>query len=121
MKYKKNTAKLAVIGLAAAVGTTGVYVAVNHAGTAAGPVDEEEKGQEQDLKGTTGKLMEDTEADRPVSQDPTVTKEETVYVTANADGSVREISVSDRLKNAGSTNGALLDRTDLTGIQNLKG
>ena len=53
--------------------------------------------------------------------DFTVSKEETVFATANPDGSVSQVSVSDWLKNSGNTVGALLDKTDLTDIENVKG
>lgn len=51
---------------------------------------------------------------------PTVTKEETVYVNAAADGSKTKVTVSDWLKNAGVEN-VLNDQSDLTGIVNVKG
>ena len=51
---------------------------------------------------------------------PTVTKEETVYVNAAADGSKTKVTVSDWLKNAGTEN-VLNDQSDLTGIVNVKG
>ena len=55
------------------------------------------------------------------SSDYTISKEETVYVTANPDGTTNQISVSDWLKNSGTNSGALLDKTDLTNIENVKG
>jgi putative membrane protein len=52
--------------------------------------------------------------------DETLSKDETVYVLANADGSVQKIIVSDWLKNAlGSAQ--LTDESQLTGIENVKG
>lgn len=51
---------------------------------------------------------------------PAVTKEETVYVNAAADGSKTKVTVSDWLKNAGVEN-VLNDQSDLTGIVNIKG
>ncbi len=51
---------------------------------------------------------------------PAVTKEETVYVNAAADGSKTKVTVSDWLKNAGVEN-VLSDQSDLTGIVNVKG
>lgn len=49
-----------------------------------------------------------------------VTKEESVYVNAGADGSVTGITVSDWLKNAG-VNGTISDKSTLKDIQNVKG
>ena len=49
-----------------------------------------------------------------------VTKDETVYVKLNPDGSVKDITVSDWLKNTNGT-AALEDRSDLTDITNVKG
>lgn len=49
-----------------------------------------------------------------------VTKEESVYVSADADGTATKITVSDWLKNAG-VNGTLNDRSDLKDITNVKG
>lgn len=49
-----------------------------------------------------------------------VTKEESVYVNAGADGSVTGITVSDWLKNAG-INGTISDKSTLKDIQNVKG
>lgn len=47
-------------------------------------------------------------------------KEETVYVNADAGGSVKLITVSDWLKNAGTTE-SLKDVSELEGIKNIKG
>ena len=49
-----------------------------------------------------------------------VDKEETVYVSANADGSTKEIIVSDWLKNKDKSS-TLADSSDLTDIENVKG
>ena len=50
-----------------------------------------------------------------------ISKEETVYVSAGADGSVQEISVSDWLRNSGNAAGTVVDKTDLKDIENVKG
>lgn len=50
----------------------------------------------------------------------TVTKDETVYVLAGADGSVQKIIVSDWIKNAIGSD-TVTDKSDLTGIENVKG
>lgn len=47
-------------------------------------------------------------------------KDETVYVLANADGSVQKVIVSDWLKNAGGLS-AIKDVTSLKNVQNVKG
>lgn len=52
--------------------------------------------------------------------DSVVTKEETVYVNATADGTQTKITVSDWLKNAGKAD-MLEDRSELSGIKNVKG
>lgn len=49
-----------------------------------------------------------------------VTKEESVYVSADADGTATKITVSDWLKNAG-INGTLNDKSSLKDITNVKG
>ncbi len=48
------------------------------------------------------------------------TKDETVYVIANADGSVEKVIVSDWLKNT-LGQATLNDRSELTGVENVKG
>ena len=47
-------------------------------------------------------------------------KDETVYVLAGADGAVRQVIVSDWLKNAAGED-TLADRSALTDIENVKG
>lgn len=49
-----------------------------------------------------------------------VSKDETVYVLAGADGSVQKIIVSDWIKNALGSD-TVSDKSDLTGIENVKG
>ena len=51
---------------------------------------------------------------------PAVSKEETVYVRASADGEVQDVIVSDWLKNSGSTD-SCEDVSDLEDIENVKG
>ena len=50
-----------------------------------------------------------------------VSKEETVYVNATAEGEVKDITVSDWLKNSGAADGDVSDFSDLEGIKNVKG
>ncbi len=50
-----------------------------------------------------------------------VTKQESVYVNAGADGSVTKVTVSDWLKNSGAVSGGVKDRSQLSDIKNVKG
>lgn len=50
-----------------------------------------------------------------------VNKNESVYVTADASGSVQKITVADWLQDSGIVNGALKDSSNLTDITNVKG
>ena len=50
-----------------------------------------------------------------------ISKEESVYVNADATGNIDQITVSDWLKNSGSTSGSLTDKSDLKDIKNIKG
>ncbi len=50
-----------------------------------------------------------------------VSKQESVYVTAGADGSTTEITVSDWLKDSGIMSGTISDSSNLTDIVNVKG
>lgn len=65
--------------------------------------------------GTTPVIAAAQEADNGVS------KEETVYVNATAEGEIKDITVSDWLKNSGSAEGDISDVSDLEGIKNVKG
>ena len=56
-----------------------------------------------------------------LTDEKAVSKEETVYINANADGSAREITVSDWLKNSGDADSQLMDSSDLENIKNVKG
>ncbi len=57
----------------------------------------------------------------PVTFAAEVSKQESVYVTANADGSVKTVTVSDQLKGAEGITGTIKDVSDLTEIKNVKG
>ncbi|MCH5251756.1 MAG: hypothetical protein J1F22_02170 [Lachnospiraceae bacterium] len=50
-----------------------------------------------------------------------ISKQESVYVNAGADGQVTEITVADWLKNSGLVSGTVKDSSDLTDIINVKG
>ena len=57
-----------------------------------------------------------------LAADNRISKEETVYINAEADGTVKEITVSEWLKNSGEASGSLIkDVSDLTEIKNTKG
>ena len=57
----------------------------------------------------------------PITSFAKVTKQESVYVMANPDGSTKSITVSDQLQGAGAEGGAIKDVSDLTDIKNVKG
>lgn len=50
-----------------------------------------------------------------------ISKQESVYVTADANGNVSQITVSDWLKNSGLVSGKISDQSDLSDITNVKG
>ncbi|MCQ2451145.1 MAG: hypothetical protein MJ080_04125 [Clostridia bacterium] len=61
-----------------------------------------------------------TEKEETSNDETSVYKDETVYVLANADGTVEKIIVSDYIKNCLSAN-ALSDKSELKNIKNVKG
>ena len=71
-----------------------------------------------------GDKNEDTQKEMPIlsaeNEDAEIAKDETVYVLAASDGSVKKIIVSDWLKNTLSSS-TLTDNTGLSGIENVKG
>lgn len=73
-----------------------------------------EKDKTAETKDTGSATQETTE------QKGEISKNETVYVIAGKDGSVKKIIVSDWIKNALSS-GKLTDKTNLTDIENVKG
>lgn len=50
-----------------------------------------------------------------------ISKQESVYVNAGADGTVSQITVADWLKGSADINGTIRDESDLSGITNVKG
>lgn len=50
-----------------------------------------------------------------------ISKQESVYVNAGADGSVSQITVADWLKGSADVSGIIRDESDLSGITNVKG
>ena len=57
----------------------------------------------------------------PYASAKKISKEESVYVNAAADGSVQKITVADWLKNSGMVSGTVNDKSNLTDITNVKG
>lgn len=71
-------------------------------------------GDEAENKETAAETVVENEASADISKD------ETVYVLAGADGSAKKIIVSDWLKNSLGSN-SLSDKSELTDIENVKG
>lgn len=86
----------------------------------AGCAKEEEATLEQNVEAQASEAQAEEAKARPQSGESEPKKEETVYVKANADGSVQNIIVSDILRNA-TQEESLHDRSDLSGIKNVKG
>lgn len=104
MKLKKSVAaRIIAISLAAAmlVGTCGASAVAAPNQNAAG-------------QNTPSAVSQVSSASSQAS------KEETVYVLANADGSVQKVIVSDWLKNPGGA-GTITDATELRDVENVKG
>lgn len=74
------------------------------------------------LTGMNDDKTVESEISQSVSSDEQtkISKDETVYVLANADGSVDKIIVSDWIKNATSSD-SLIDKSELSDIENVKG
>lgn len=108
MFTKKNRIRGLSLLLCAAVlgGSAGVAVSAIHADQAMDPAD---KNVLSDL------LKKDGEEDVKAPE-----KSETVYVIAGADGTVKKLIVSDHLKNV-LNDQTLNDKSDLSGIENVKG
>lgn len=98
----KFSTKIIVFILCAVLCLSGVFTAFALTG---------DKNEEQEKSTTADTAKSDTEE---------IAKDETVYVLAGADGSVRKIIVSDWIKNALGA-ASVTDSTDLTGIENVKG
>lgn len=73
------------------------------------------------LTGMNDDKTVESEISQSVSSDEQtkISKDETVYVLANADGSVDKIIVSDWIKNATSSD-SLSDKSELSDIENVK-
>ena len=101
---KKDLIKVIAVAAAGVIAGTGVTAAAF--GTANKTADTE------NTSAASSQAAETTEQKKP-------SKDETVYVLANADGSVKKIIVSDWIKNNGGK--TVSDKTELSDIKNVKG
>ena len=101
---KKDLIKIIAVAAAGVIAGTGVTAAAF--GTANKTEDTE------NTSAASSQVAETTEQKKP-------SKDETVYVLANADGSVKKIIVSDWIKNNGGK--TVSDKTELSDIENVKG
>lgn len=101
---KKDLIKVIAVAAAGVIVGTGVTAAAF--GTANKTADTE------NTSAASSQAAETTEQKKP-------SKDETVYVLANADGSVKKIIVSDWIKNNGGK--TVSDKTELSDIKNVKG
>ncbi len=101
---KKDLIKVIAVAAAGVIAGTGVTAAAF--GTANKTEDTE------NTSAASSQAAETTEQKKP-------SKDETVYVLANADGSVKKIIVSDWIKNNGGK--TISDKTELSDIKNVKG
>ena len=101
---KKDLIKVIAVAAAGVIAGTGVTAAAF--GTANKTEDTE------NTSAASSQAAETTEQKHP-------SKDETVYVLANADGSVKKIIVSDWIKNNGGK--TVSDKTELSDIKNVKG
>jgi len=118
---KNRAMKITALSLCAAVilGTAGTSVRALAAGGTEGRV--EEKAVEANAaegKATETMASEGKPAD--VAADKGLTKDETVYVLAGADGAVQKIIVSDWIRNADGVD-VVNDSSELSGIETVKG
>ena len=101
---KKDLIKVIAVAAAGVIAGTGVTAA------AFGTVNKTE--DTENTSAASSQAAETTEQKKP-------SKDETVYVLANADGSVKKIIVSDWIKNNGGK--TVSDKTELSDIKNVKG
>ncbi|MDD6350843.1 MAG: hypothetical protein PUG16_00385 [Lachnospiraceae bacterium] len=111
---KRNIERLAAGALAAAVGFG--TVACGAAGTSS------KSSSKDTLKATKEKLEDTMEVSTSFGDkaDEDAEKIETVYVSADADGSAKDVTVSNWLRNYSGQN-KIEDKSDLTDIKNVKG
>lgn len=101
---KKDLIKVIAVAAAGVIAGTGVTAA------AFGTANKTENTE--NTSAASSQAAETTEQKKP-------SKDETVYVLANADGSVKKIIVSDWIKNNGGK--TVSDKTELSDIKNVKG
>ena len=101
---KKDLIKVIAVAAAGVIAGTGVTAAAF--GTA---------NKTEDIENTSAASSQAAETTEPKKP----SKDETVYVLANADGSVKKIIVSDWIKNNGGK--TVSDKTELSDIKNVKG
>lgn len=101
---RKDLLKIIAVGAAGIIAGTSVTAATIGA-----------TKKKDDVKGTETTVSESTSA-----KDTKAAKDETVYVIANADGSVKKIIVSDWIKNSLNEKN-LKDKSELKDIKNVKG
>lgn len=101
---KKDLIKIIAVAAAGVIAGTGVTAAAF--GTA---------NKTEDTENTSAASSQAAETTEPKKS----SKDETVYVLANADGSVKKIIVSDWIKNNGGK--TVSDKTELSDIKNVKG
>lgn len=111
--WKKKGAAVLAAGMIVVVGCT--YLIADSQKTDAAK--KEEASQEADELRNITEQVANKSAPAPSG---TLSKDESVYVTADASGDVKEIIVSDWMKNAGTVK-ELEDQSELTDIKNVKG
>lgn len=105
-KTKKITAVLLSLTLCTGLISTSIYA--------------QKAGETQTDPSVSSTETETTDASETTSSDSEVSKDETVYVLTEADGSIRKVIVSDWLKNASAMD-QISDVSDLEQIENVKG
>ena len=111
--WRKKAAAVTAVGMIAVVGCTYLFADSQKADAAK----KEEASQEAEELRSITEQVANKSAPAPGG---TLSKDESVYVTADAEGNVEEIIVSDWMKNAGTVH-ELEDQSELTDIKNVKG
>lgn len=111
--WRKKAAAVTAVGMIAVVGCTYLFADSQKADAAK----KEEASQEAEELRSITEQVANKSAPAPCG---TLSKDESVYVTADAEGNVEEIIVSDWMKNAGTVH-ELEDQSELTDIKNVKG
>ncbi len=113
----KRTLLIVLIAIAIVAATIGITLAAGTGDSSTTAATPSTTVSSQDL---ANKAAAASGANTNVNGDGTVSKEETVYVKADATGNPQSVTVSDWLKNAGSRT-QIADSSTLSGIKNLKG